>query len=331
MSDFAFYVLTTIIKVVVVLAVIATLAGLGTYFERKILAFMQRRVGPWVVGPFGLAQILADMIKLFTKEDIVPNTANRFLFKIAPLICVTGAFVSLSVVPFLPEFELFGRTVQPIIADVSVGVLFLLGVSATCVFGGLIGGIAANNKWSIISSMRSVLQLLSFEIINGLSLIPVIMMVGSLSLIDIVAEQSGGVGSWYVWSQPVCFVIFLIACFIECNRTPLNLVENETEIVAGTTTAYSGMRFGVFFIAEYANMITYSIVVSLIFFGGYNSFWFIPGGVMMIVKASFFFFLFLWTRAAWPHLRPDQLMGLCWKVLMPLALLCILITGLVLI
>lgn len=328
MSETTFLVIETIIKAVVILAIIASLAGLGTYAERKVLAYMQRRIGPHMVGPAGILQVVADMIKLFMKEDIIPADANKITFKIAPIISVMGAFVALSVVPMLPEFEIFGHTIRAILSDINVGVLFLLGVSGTCVYGTLIGGLSSYNKWSLIGSVRSVLQLISFEIINGLSIIPIIMIVGSLSLVDIVNAQSGGIGGWFVWKEPICFVLFLIAAFVECNRTPLCLTENETELVAGCATAYSGMRWGIFFVGEYANMITYSIVIALIFFGGFNPIWFIPGGIAILLKASFFFFLFLWTRAAWPHLRPDQLMWLCWKVCMPLALICIVITAL---
>ena len=331
MSDITFFIVETIIKAVVILSVIATLAGLGTYAERKVLAYMQRRVGPWMVGPAGVLQIVADMIKLFTKEDAMPSGANRFIFLIAPIISASCAFVAMSVIPFLPEFEIFGHVVRPILSDVNIGILFLLSVSGTCVYGTLIGGLASYNKWGVIGSARSVLQLISFEIVNGLSLIPVIMMVGSLSLIDIVHEQNNGITSWFLIKQPVCFVLFTIAAFIECNRTPLCLTENETELVAGCGTAYSGMRWGMFFIGEYANMITYSIVISLIFLGGFNSFWFIPGSLMIFLKASFIFFFMLWTRAAWPHLRPDQLMDLCWKICMPIALICILVTAFVII
>ncbi len=330
MSETGFMILQTIVKAIVILAVIALLSGLATYAERKVLARMQRRIGPYMVGPMGLAQILADMIKLFTKENLVPAQANRTMFLLAPLISVTGAFTAMSTIPFLPEFTLFGQKVTPILSDVGIGILFVLAVSGTCIYGTLIGGLASYNKFSLIASMRTVLQMISFEIINGLSLIPIIMMVGSLSIIDIVNAQHNGIENWFIWKQPVCFVLFLMASFVECNRTPFCLTENETELVAGCTTAYSGMRFGIFFIAEYANIIMYSIIIALIFWGGYNPLWFIPGGIAIFVKASFFFFFFLWARAAWPHLRPDQLMSLCWKICMPIALACIVITSILL-
>ena len=325
------FIVITIIKAVVILAVIAALAGLATYAERKVLGFMHRRIGPWAVGPAGVAQIVADMIKLFTKECVTPEFANKFMFKIAPLISVVGAFTALAVVPFLPEFELFGITVQPILSDINVAVLFLLGVCSTSIYGLLVGGLASYNKFAMIASMRTVLQIISFEVVNGLSLVPIVMIVGSMSIIDIVNYQAGGIGDWFLWKQPVCFVLFWMASCVECNRLPFCLTENDTELVAGSTTAYSGMQFGVFFIAEYANMVTYSIVLALLFCGGFNSWWIIPGGIMMILKSSFFFFGFLWFRGAWPHLRPDQTLGLCWKVLFPLALACVFITGVVLI
>ena len=331
MSDSEFYLVATVLKALVILAVIAALSGLATYAERKVLAYMQRRVGPSMVGPAGLLQVGADMIKLFSKEDAIPARANAAMFKLAPIISVTAAFTALAAVPLLPEFTAFGHTVRPILSDINVGILFLLGASSSCIYGLLIGGLASYNKWSLIGSLRSVLQLISFEVINTLSLIPVVMIVGSLSLIDIVSAQSGGIDKWFIWREPICFALFLIAAFVECNRTPLCLTENETEIVAGAGTAYSGMRWGMFFIGEYANIITYSVVTTLLFLGGFNAFWFIPGGIMMVLKSSLVFFCFLWARAAWPHLRPDQLMWLCWKVCMPLALACIVITALAII
>lgn len=327
MSELIIYIIAVVVKALIIVAIMAALSGLATYAERKVLAYMQRRIGPNMVGPSGVAQLVADMIKLFCKEDIVPGNSNKFIFLLAPLITATGAFVAMSVVPFFPTFKVFGCTIEPIVANVNVGILFLLAAGSTCIYGVFLGGLSSYNKYGLIGSVRSLLQLISFEVINGLSLVPVIMLVGSLSLVDIVTAQSHGVGSWFVWKEPICFILFWIASFVECNRTPFCLTENETELIAGATTTYSGMRFGLFFIGEYATIFIYSWVLALIFFGGYNSLWFIPGAIAMIIKMLIFFFCFLWARAAWPHLRPDQLMNFCWKVCMPLAIICIVVTA----
>ncbi len=330
MSETAF-ILETVIKAVVVVALFATLAGFATYVERKVLAFFQRRLGPMMVGPHGVLQIVADMIKLFTKEDIIPQNAVQPVFKIAPLIAATGAFVALSAVPLFPEFSLFGYTVRPIVADINIGILFVMAATSVCMYAPLLAGMSSHNKWALLGGARVVVQFLSYEVVAGLSLLSPLMMVGSLSLIDINAYQDGGIGDWFVWKQPLAFVLFTIAAFAETNRTPFDLIEHETEIVAGYGTEYSGMRWGMFFIGEYANLITASFLISLVFLGGYNPFWFIPGGLMIVFKVMFLIFFFMWVRAAWPHVRPDQLMWLCWKVLMPLAVINILITGLVLV
>jgi len=322
------YIIGTLIKAVLVLAIISALAGFGTYLERKVLAFMQRRLGPMHVGPYGLLQILADGIKLFTKEDFVPAGANRLIFMIAPAITAATAFIALSAVPLLPEFELFGVTVRPIVADINIGVLFILGMMAAGLYGPLLAGMAQNNKWGLLGSARTAVQFLSYEVVTGLSILAPIMLVGSLSLIDFNNAQSGGISSWLIWKQPVAFVLFLIAGFAETNRTPFDLLEHEAEVVSGYATEYSGMRWGMFFIGEYANMITIGFLASLIFLGGFNELWDIPGGLMIVMKVSFFFFLMLWVRASWPHIRPDQLMWLCWKVLMPIAVINVALTGL---
>ena len=313
-------IIMTVVKVVVILSVFSALAGFTTYIERKILAFMQRRPGPLHVGPYGLLQILCDGAKLFTKEDFIPQNANKLIFMIAPIITAATAFIAMTAVPFIPGV---------IVSDINVGVLFVLGVMATGLYGPLLGGMAQANKWGLLGGARTAIQLLSYEVVTGLSLIAPIMMVGSLSLIDLNNYQAGGLFNWTVFAQPVAFVLFLIAGYAETNRTPFDLLEHEAEVVAGYATEYSGMRWGMFFIGEYANLFTISFVTVLVFLGGFNDLWFIPGAIAIILKVMFLIFLFLWTRASWPHVRPDQLMWLCWKILMPLALLNILVTAIV--
>ena len=316
-----------IIKAVLILAVIAAVAGFGTYIERKILAFMQRRYGPMHVGPHGLLQLAADGIKLFTKEDIIPQHANKLIFAIAPVITAATAFIALAAVPVFPDFTIpfIDVFVPSIASDINVGILFVLGMMAAGLYGPLLAGMAQSNKWGIIGSARTAIQFLSYEVVTGLSILAPIMMVGSLSFVDFNNYQTGEY--WMVVYQPVAFVLFLIAGFAETNRTPFDLLEHEAEIISGYVTEYSGMRWGLFFIGEYANMITIGVIASIVFLGGYNDFWFIPGWIMIIAKIAFSFFFMLWVRASWPHVRPDQLMWLCWKVLMPLAVINILITG----
>ena len=323
-------IIETIIKIFVVLAVFGFLAAFTTYIERKVLAFFQRRLGPTNVGPFGILQVLADGIKLFTKEDVIPANANKKIFMIAPLITVSTAFIAMSAVPFLPSFEVFGYLVRPIISDVNVGVLFVLSISSIGHYGALLAGMSSANKWALLGGARSTIQLLSYEVVSGLAIIAPLMIVGSLSLIDINNYQDNSILNWLVFSQPLAFVLFLISGFAQTNRTPFDLLEHEAELVAGYATEYSGLRWGMFFVGEYANLYTISFLIALIFLGGFNPLWFIPGGIAIILKVIFLIFLFLWTRASWPHIRPDQLMWLCWKILMPLAVLNILITGFVL-
>jgi NADH-quinone oxidoreductase subunit H len=322
------------IKAILILAVISAIAGFGTYIERKILAFMQRRYGPMHVGPYGLLQLVADGIKLFTKEDIVPQNANKLIFMVAPIITAATAFIALSAVPVFPDFTipewipvLGGTFVPSIAADLNIGILFVLGMMAAGLYGPLLAGMAQANKWGIIGAARTAIQFLSYEVVTGLSILAPIMLVGSLSFVDFNNAQAGGISHWLIWQQPVAFVLFLIAGFAETNRTPFDLLEHEAEIVSGYATEYSGMRWGMFFIGEYANMITISIIAAIVFLGGYSE-----GGLgwlTIIMKVGFFFFLMLWVRASWPHIRPDQLMWLCWKVLMPIAVINVVITGIV--
>jgi len=320
------YLIETIIKVVVLLLIFSALAGIGTYFERKILAFMQRRLGPVNVGPFGLLQVGADGIKLFTKEDIIPTNVVAPIFRIAPVITAATAFIAAAAIPFLPSFTLFGYEVHPIIADINIGILFILGVMAVGLFGPLLGGMASANKFSLLSAARAAAVFISYEVVTGLAALAPIMMVGSLSLVDFNNYQIEN--GWIVFSQPVAFVLFWIAAFAETGRTPFHLIANDHEIIDGFGTEYSGMRWGLFFIGEYANMFFISFVIPIIFLGGFGD-GSIFGALALLGKMAFFFFFFLWTRAAWPDIRPDQLMWLCWKVLMPLAVINVVITGFV--
>ena len=324
------YVIETILKILIVLGLFSALAGFATYVERKVLAFMQRRLGPMHVGPYGILQVVADGIKLFTKEDFIPQGAVKPIFKIAPVITAATAFMAMAAIPMFPEFTINGYTVKPIISDINVGLLYVVGVMAVGMYGPLLAGMASGNKWSLLGAARTAVQLLSFEVVTGLSILAPIMVVGSLSLIDINNYQAGGVSHWLIWTQPVAFILFLIAGYAETNRTPFDILEHEAEVVSGYATEYSGMRWGMFFIGEYANMFTISFLASLIFLGGFNDLWFIPGAIAILIKVFFFIFLFFWTRAAWPHVRPDQLMWLCWKVLMPIAVINVVITGIVL-
>ncbi len=324
-----------LIKAVLILAIISALAGFGTFVERKVLAFMQRRLGPMHVGPYGLLQIAADGIKLFTKEDIIPQNANKLIFMIAPIITAATAFIALSSVPVFPDFTipefvplLGGIFVPSIASDLNIGILFVLGMMAAGLYGPLLAGMSQANKWGIIGAARTAVQFLSYEVVTGLSILAPIMLVGSLSFVDFNNYQQEGVMSWMIWQQPVAFVLFLIAGFAETNRTPFDLLEHEAEVVSGYATEYSGMRWGMFFIGEYANMITISIIAAIVFLGGYDAASAF-GWLTIMLKIAFFFFLMLWVRAAWPHVRPDQLMWLCWKVLMPLAVVNVLVTAIV--
>ena len=322
------YLIETVIKIVVILLIFSALAGIGTYFERKVLAFMQRRLGPMNVGPYGMLQFGADAIKLFTKEDIVPTNVVGKIFKIAPVITAATSFMAAAAIPFLPSFTLFGYEVHPIVADINIGILYILGMMGVGLYGPLLGGMASANKFSLLSAARGAAVFISYEVVTGLSILAPIMMVGSLSLIDFNEYQVDN--GWIMFSQPVAFILFWIAAFAETGRTPFHLIANDHEIIDGFGTEYSGMRWGLFFIGEYANMFFIAFVIPIIFMGGFGD-GSVLGALALFGKMAFFFFFFLWVRAAWPDVRPDQLMWLCWKVLMPIAVLNILITAIVVI
>ncbi|PAF50678.1 NADH-quinone oxidoreductase subunit NuoH [Helicobacter sp. 13S00477-4] len=321
------FIVETLIKILILVLVFSFLGGFATYIERKILAFFQRRLGPSYVGPWGLFQVIADGIKLFSKEDILPQNANKIIFTIAPVIAMMSAFVSMAPIPFFGNFMIFGYEIRPIISDINIGLLFFLAMGSVGIYAPLLAGLSSSSKYSLIGAARAAIQLLSFEVVSTLTILAPLMIVGSLSLVEINNYQSGGILNWLVFKQPLAFLLFLIASYAELNRTPFDLLEHEAEIVAGYATEYSGLKWGMFFLAEYAHLFAFCFVISLIFFGGFNPLWIIPGGIAIILKVCFFVFLSMWARATFPHVRPDQLMYMCWKIMMPLALLNILITS----
>ena len=319
-----------------------------TYAERKVAAVMQDRIGPNRAGPFGLLQPLADGLKLFFKEEIIPLTSNKLLFVLGPALAMVTAMLTSAVIPWGSSIEIFGRNVSLQIADVNIGILYVFGVVSLGVYGIMIGGWSSNNKFSLIAAVRGASQIISYELAMGLSLIALLMMTGSLSMKTIVEQQmSGGWGGllgWNVLYQPLGFLIFLICVFAECNRTPFDLPEAENELNFGYHQEYSSMKLGFYLFAEYVNMFISSAVVSTLFFGGYD----IPfvneatlalswgdnivallGFVSLFSKIVFFLFLFMWVRWTIPRFRYDQLMDLGWKKLIPLALANMIITAIV--
>lgn len=312
------------------------------YFERKISAWAHNRIGPNRVGPLGLFQSFADVFKLYLKEDIIPTLADKKLHFIAPIISIGVAMAVYAVIPFGDSFMVGNKEIFLSVAPgINIGLLFVLSMSSVGVYGITLAGWSSNNKYSLLGGLRSAAQMISYELSMGLSLIGVLMLAGSLDLTTIVHAQSGG--KWNIFLQPLAFVIFLVASFAETNRTPFDLPEAEPELVGGYHTEYSGMKFGLFFLAEYANMVTASAMMVLLFLGG----WEMPGlyealglpaGSPLIAVVQFgvfaaklvpILFFFIWVRWSLPRFRYDQLMNLGWKVMLPLALANIVITGIV--
>ena len=345
LTDFQTFLLLSILKIVVVLVITLTAVAYTVLLERKVLGRMQNRWGPSRVGPFGLLQPLADGIKLFLKEDLMPMASERPLFIIAPIIALTCALVSIAVVPFGAVTHIQGVDMFAI-ADVNIGLLVILGITSIGVYGIALSGWSSNNKFALLGSLRATSQVISYELALGLSLVGVVLRAGSLRLRDIVASQSAhGAFSWNIFGgfQIVAFFIYLMAAYAETNRAPFDLPEAESELVAGYHTEYSSMKFAMFFMAEYANMITVACVATLLFFGGPSSpfgnlipafggpivqavlpiFWF-------VAKVLAFLLLYIWVRATLPRFRYDQLMAFGWKFLLPVAILNIIVTSLIL-
>ena len=344
LSDFQIFLLLTILKIVVVLVIMLTSVAYTVLLERKVIGLIQNRWGPSRVGPFGLLQPLVDGIKLFLKEDLMPLAVERPLFVIAPVIALSCALISIAVVPFGAIFTYRGVSLFEI-SDINIGLLVVLGITSVGVYGIALSGWSSNNKYSLLGSLRASAQIISYELALGLSLVGVVLRAGSLRLRDIVNSQAHhGLLSWNIWPQILGFFIYLMAAYAETNRAPFDLPEAESELVAGYHTEYSSMKFAMFFMAEYANMITVSCVATLLFFGGATS----PLGHLLpdnfggqilsmifpvlwfIFKVFCFIFLYIWVRSTLPRFRYDQLMSFGWKWLLPLAMINIVITALVL-
>jgi NADH-quinone oxidoreductase subunit H len=310
-------------KILVLFFIILTLAAYLVLAERRILAWMQDRIGPNRVGPMGLLQPLADLIKMLSKEDLIPSAADRMLFCLAPAMAAIPAILTFAVVPLAAPAVIYGHRVNLQVSDLDVGVLFFLALSSIAVYGVALGGWASNSKYALLGSIRGLSQLISYELSMGLSLVPVVMLARSLRLSDIVNAQAE---MPFIVYQPLAFLIFLISIFAECKRVPFDLPEAEGELVAGFHTEYSGMRFGLFFVGEYINIIALGALASLFFLGGWRG-PLLPPIAWFFIKVAAFSFLFIWVRGTLPRLRYDQLMHLGWKFLTPLALLNILATG----
>ncbi len=310
-------------KITLVFFVILTLAAYLVLAERRILAWIQDRRGPNRVGPYGLLQPLADLIKMLAKEDFRPAMADKWLFYLAPAMAAIPAIMICAIIPFGAPIKVMGRDFQLQVADLNVGLLFFIALSSIAVYGVALGGWASNSKYALLGSIRGLAQLISYELAMGLALVPVVMMARSFRLADIVNAQADG---WFIIYQPLAFLIFLLSIAAECKRVPFDIPEAEGELVAGFHTEYSGMRFGLFFVGEYINIIVLGGLAATFFLGGWHGPW-LPAPLWFALKVLGFAFFFIWMRGTLPRLRYDQLMHLGWKVLTPLALLNILITG----
>jgi NADH-quinone oxidoreductase subunit H len=321
-------IIVTLQVVAVVLPLILTVAYL-TLAERKVIGWIQNRIGPNRVGPKGLLQPFADVLKLLVKEIVIPAKSSRFLFVIAPLLAIVPAFATWAVIPVSPEF---------VLADINAGVLFVLALTSMGVYGIILAGWASNSKYALLGAMRSAAQIVAYEIAMGFALVGVLMAGGSLNLGAIVRAQEGSLVHWFWLPLLPLFVIYFISGVAETNRAPFDVAEGESEIVAGFHVEYSGMAFAVFFLAEYANMILISALASIFFLGGWlspfqglpvigNTFLGAPGFIWFALKTSFFLFCFLWLRATFPRYRYDQIMRLGWKVFIPITLVWLFVLG----
>ena len=327
-----------LVKIVIVLVAVLVTVMYIVLLERKVQAWVQVRLGPMRVGPHGILQPLADVLKLFLKEDITPARADKWVFTAAPIIVLVPSLIAFAVIPFAGTMTLFGVPIPGYIADVNVGLLYIISVAGIGIYGIILGGWSSNSKYPLLASLRSSAQLISYEIAVTMTLVTVIMLSGTLSMVGIVNAQLEQ-GWWFGFMQPVAFFIYFVGGLAETNRAPFDLPEAEQELVAGFHTEYSGMRFAFFFLAEYTNMIVVSAVAATLFLGGWlapfpNVPWLsflglVPGWAWFMLKVFGFLYVFLWVRATFPRYRYDQLMRLGWKWLIPLAIVNVVVTGLV--
>jgi len=326
--DIIFYIINTLVSILTVVVPLFLIVAYVTYSERKIIGFMQSRMGPTRVGPSGLLQPIADVLKLVSKEIIIPTNANKGIFLTAPMLMLVPSLLVWAVIP-LSEFF--------IISNINAGLLFILALTSLSVYGVILAGWASNSKYAFLGSMRSAAQIIAYEIAMGFALVGVLMLSGSLNLQAIIQEQSGSILNWYWIPLFPLFLIYFIAGVAETNRAPFDVSEGESEIVAGFHVEYSGMAFAMFFLAEYMNLILISILSSILFFGGWLSpfqgtfldtyFSFVPGFVWLSLKTLIFIFIFLWLRATLPRYRYDQIMRLGWKVFLPITFFWLTVIG----
>jgi NADH-quinone oxidoreductase subunit H len=316
-----------LVKIGLVLGCLLLLAAYLVWVERKFLARLQVRYGPNRAGKFGLLQPIADAVKMLTKEDLVPEAADRALFALAPAVVAVTALLMFAVVPFGGELAISGRKIPMVISDINVGLLFVFALSSLGVYGVALGGWASNSKYSLLGGIRGAAQMISYELSLGLSLVPIVMLSGSLSLVDIVNAQTRYP---FILVQPLSFMIFIISAMAESKRIPFDLPEAENELGAGFHTEYSGMRFGLFFLGEYVHMQVLGALVAVFFLGGWRG-PYLPPPVWLLMKILVVALIMIWIRGTLPRLRYDQLMALGWKVLIPLALLNIVATGAVIV
>jgi NADH-quinone oxidoreductase subunit H len=315
------------VKVVVVLGFLLVSVLYVVWMERKVLGHMQDRIGPQRVGPFGLLQTIADGIKLFMKEDLVPRQVDKAVYFIAPTIPIVTALIAMSVIPFGDSVRLFGRTVPLHVTDVNIAILFILGTTSMGVYGIVLGGWASNSKYPLLGGLRSSAQMISYELAQGIALVSVVMMTGTLSLAEMVRQQER---VWFIVPQFFAFWIYVICAIAETNRAPFDLPEAESELVAGFHTEYSSMKWAFYFLGEYANMMVVSAVAICVFLGGWRG-PALPPTLWFLIKLALFLFFYVWLRATFPRLRYDQLMAFGWKVLLPASLLNLAVTGVVLV